>query len=241
LAATQVHADGSSWRALLVVFDELKLALPRPWFGRRRFHHRLTSQEKSDALRSFEGFPELAAKLSNGAVHIQTQIRDAGAALGQLTCNAPDSYWPAPANVADQLDALAPPGSFDSVFILWPQQDSATGTRIPSCGWGFGMGSTRWSKTYATVANAPTFAWQGEPAGEVWLHEWLHGVCQFFAGFGYSMPSRDADGAEIHGYIRSDEAGWTTYYRDLMTAAVRENGTTSGIPRAAWAAHNQPV
>ena len=88
--------------------------------------------------------------------------------------------------------------------------------------------------TYAVVANAPSEAWQGEAPGEVWLHEWLHGVCQYFAGRGYSMPERDADGAEIHGYVRSPTEGWTEYYRDLMNGTVSEDKSSLGIPVAAW-------
>ena len=54
------------------------------------------------------------------------------------------------------------------------------------------------------------------------LHEWLHGVCAYFAGLGYVMPDRDADGGARHGYIQSAVSGWTDYYRDLMTRNVLE-------------------
>jgi hypothetical protein len=49
------------------------------------------------------------------------------------------------------------------------------------------------------------------------------------------MPNRDADGAEIHGYTRSPDRGWTRYYRDLLNGAVLENGQATGIPSAALA------
>ena len=48
------------------------------------------------------------------------------------------------------------------------------------------------------------------------------------------MPTPDVDGAEIHGYVRSQKGGWTDYYRDLMTGKVLENGKLVGIPRDAW-------
>ena len=48
------------------------------------------------------------------------------------------------------------------------------------------------------------------------------------------MPERDADGAELHGYVRSPKRGWTQYYRDLMTGKVSENDGHLGIPLAAW-------
>jgi hypothetical protein len=70
--------------------------------------------------------------------------------------------------------------------------------------------------------------------GEVWLHEWLHGVCAFFASKGYLMPDGDADGGARHGYNQSPVSGWTNYYRDLMSGNVLENSKRTGIPLDAW-------
>jgi hypothetical protein len=50
------------------------------------------------------------------------------------------------------------------------------------------------------------------------------------------MPERDADGGELHGYVRSPTAGWTDYYRDLMSRNVLEGGKRLGIPGDAWMA-----
>ncbi len=98
------------------------------------------------------------------------------------------------------------------------------------------MGASEWTNgaTYAAIANAPSSAWTNEARGEVWLHEWLHGVCAHFAQRGHIMPERDADGGELHGYVRSSTAGWTDYYRDLMSGNVLEDGRRFGIPADAW-------
>ena len=105
------------------------------------------------------------------------------------------------------------------------------------------MGASDWSNgaTYAVVGNAPTWMWKREAPGEVWLHEWLHGVCHYYASKGHPMPERDADGAEIHGYQRSPTEGWTQYYRDLMSGNVLENGRFVGIPPKAWRENFRPV
>jgi hypothetical protein len=50
------------------------------------------------------------------------------------------------------------------------------------------------------------------------------------------MPKRDADGGELHGYVRSPTAGWIDYYRDLMSGNVLEGGKRLGIPADAWMA-----
>lgn len=98
------------------------------------------------------------------------------------------------------------------------------------------MGASDWSNdaTYATVANAPSFAWRIPMIGEVWLHEWLHGVCAYFRDFGHLMPSGDADGGSRHGYVQSKTTGWTDYYRDLMNGGVLDEGRSTGIQSDGW-------
>jgi hypothetical protein len=135
------------------------------------------------------------------------------------------------------LDEFAPSGKYDSIFAFWPQRDLKNGTAVPCDAWGLAMGASKWTNdaTYAAIANAPSSAWRNEARGEVWLHEWLHGVCAHFAQRGHVMPERDADGGELHGYVRSPTAGWTEYYRDLMNGNVLEEGKRFGIPSNAWA------
>jgi hypothetical protein len=90
-----------------------------------------------------------------------------------------------------------------SFSFFWPQRDLKNGTAVPCDAWGLAMGASKWTNdaTYAAIANAPSSAWRNEARGEVWLHEWLHGVCAHFAQRGHVMPERDADGGELHGYV----------------------------------------
>jgi hypothetical protein len=109
---------------------------------------------------------------------------------------------------------------------------------IPSFGWGWGLQATSWSNgaTYATVANAEDWVWQVPTVGEVWVHEWLHGVSPFYEGLGYPQPDGNADGGSGHGYDWSPTEGWAAYYRDLMTGQVWEPllGAYTGITSQAW-------
>lgn len=239
------------WRTLLIVYRELdaRLALrsdfarPKSSRGRdsveprqHRFRHVLSETEIADALDSFAGFPELVKELTDGAAEIQPRLEFAGVPLKSLTFREHYGFWPSPDDTRAELNHFAASGMVDSVFVYWPQHDFAANSAVPGSAWGLGMGANAWSHgaTYATVSNARTEAWKNEARGEVWLHEWLHGVCHHFAELGYLMPQRDADGAEIHGYIRSASRGWTDYYRDLMQGTVDEDGGRLGIPLAAW-------
>jgi hypothetical protein len=222
-----------NWKALLLIYRELNVKLGRGV----RFHHALTNEAISDALESFRGFPKLVDELTSGAASVSSEITEVSEPLASLSRRGKNEWWPSPDDTRRELDCFAPSGKFDSIFVFWPQHDFARGTSVLGHAWGLGMGASNWSNgaTYAAIANAPSANWKKEARGEVWLHEWLHGVCHHFAEQGYVMPERDADGAELHGYVRSSTRGWTEYYRDLMSGTVLEKGGRLGIPAAAWA------
>jgi len=248
------------WKTLLLVYRELDVRLPvgrdllvgrdsvepardhgsaerRPAKKtRKRFHHVAGEDEIADALDSFAGFPKLVSELTDGRAGIEYEIVQPSHALTSLTRESPSRFWPSPDDIRSDLDDFAPSGEYHSIFVFWPQRDLKNGTAVPCDAWGLAMGASEWTNaaTYAAIANAPSPAWRNEARGEVWLHEWLHGVCAHFAQRGHIMPKRDADGGELHGYLRSSTAGWTEYYRDLMNGNVLEDGKPSGIPSNAW-------
>jgi hypothetical protein len=217
--------------AILILYRRIEFLA-----GSQVFLHTLSDVEIGDAVASFRQFPLMVKELTHSSVDIESEIVPAERSLTTLTEMGPGQYWPSPDDTRLELDTFAPAGRYDSVFILWPQSDFTTGRSIPSGGWGLAIAADAWSNwaTYATVANARRATWQVPKFGEVWLHEWLHGVCAFFANLGYPMPAGDADGGGRHGYKQSPESGWTDYYRDLMTANVLEDGRRVGIPLAAW-------
>jgi len=71
---------------------------------------------------------------------------------------------------------------------------------------------------------------------QVWIHEWLHCACAFYRTLGYPMPTADADGAELHGYVEEQGGlpGKGRYYADLMQGLVMEGSNRVGITREAW-------
>ncbi len=225
-----------SWRAILLIYTDINVRFGGNWFSGHTFRSQLSAREISDALESFNSFPALAHECSNSEVTVTTTFARSPHPLTSLTEMGDGLYWPSPTDTKSALDKFVPPGSFDSVFVLWPQNNPETSRYIPSGGWGLGLGASDWSNgaTYATVANAPTEAWTRPRIGEVWLHEWLHGVCHHFAQHGYAMPDGDADGGGRHGYLQSDELGWCAFYQDLMSGNVVSGGESTGIPAEAW-------
>jgi hypothetical protein len=224
------------WRSLLLVYDTIDVLIRHRKGRSHRFTHSLPDPEVRDGVDSFQQFPKLVEELTSGKASVRYEIHRVERCLASLTQLGDDMYWPSPTDVREAIDRNAVAGSFDSLFVLWPQNNLQDGTSVRSAGWGLGMGASAWSNdaTYATVGNAAWWIWQIPVVGEVWLHEWLHGVCAYFATRGYIMPDGDADGGGRHGYTQSPVCGWTDYYRDLMTGKVFEDGKATGIPLEAW-------
>ncbi len=217
------------WRTLCLVFKEIDVGLPGG-----RFWYLMHPEETEKALASFRQFPRLAKECSRGMANISFHVEYAGRPLTGLTATGGPAYWPSPRDVCPEL--LRHARAYDSVFVLWPQNDLDRHAQIPSPGWGLaiGPGHIPGGGTYCSIANAPGYCWDTPLVGEVWLHEWLHGICDFFERKGFPMPERNADGGSCHGYTRSPVAGWGRYYHDLMTGRVAEGGRMTGITPEAW-------
>jgi hypothetical protein len=226
----------TTWKSLLLIYTGIDVRIRNHSGEPHRFVHELTDAEVLDGVRSFQNFPVLVEELTSRRTSVSYEINEAHQPLTSLTRTREDMYWPSPDDTREEIDRFASDEFYDSLFILWPQQNLRDGTSVRSAGWGLGMGASIWSKgaTYATVGNTESWKWQIPVVGEVWLHEWLHGVCAYFAGRGYVMPDGDADGGARHGYVQSPVSGWTDYYRHLMTGKVLDAGKPTGIPLDAW-------
>jgi hypothetical protein len=224
------------WNSLLLIYGTIDVQLLDRSGRSQHFAHALSGKEVQDAIRSFRHFPSLVEDLTSGRASVQYEIHRVERGLTSLTQMNEEMYWPSPTETREEIDLLAASGTCDSIFVLWPQRNLSDGTSVRSAGWGLGMAASVWSNgaTYATVGNTESWRWQVPVAGEVWLHEWLHGVCAHFASLRYVMPDGDADGGARHGYIQSAISGWTDYYRDLMTGNVLDADRATGIPLDAW-------
>jgi hypothetical protein len=227
-------APPSHWRILCLVFDRIDAGY-RDCSGKvQRFSFSLPPEGIQKAEWSLSHLPLLARECSCGLVEISYDVRHMSRPLTSLTAMGGPNYWPSPSDVRPELKKYAP--SYDSVFVFWPQNDLARGCQVPSGGWGLaiGPGHVPGGATYCSIANAPSYCWEVPRAGEVWLHEWLHGICDFYESKGFPMPLHNADGGGSHGYTQSPVTGWCRYYRDLMTGRVPEDGRMTGITPEAW-------
>jgi hypothetical protein len=158
-----------------------------------------------------------------------------------LTNLAPigSGYWPDPDVTREELDLYAPPGKYDSVIIFWQTSNPNTGQTLPTYGWGLGYWPYDFANgmTYATVFNI-SWVWPNDSCkGEVFLHEWLHGVTGFYKDhLGFPFNIEDLHGAEEAGYQWDfDQDGcWDMWLRDYMRGLVYENGQRKALVPETW-------
>ena len=226
----------SVWRAVVLVYRNAEVDYTDGGGKQQHFSNKLADEEVRAAVWSFRQFPSLAYEHSNRQAVVQYAIVYPTRAINSVTKCGKDDYWISPNDVREEINKYAPKGTYDSILVLAPLSNHSTGKSVPSGGWGLAIGPSDWSNgaTYCTVGNAPVDGWNEPRPGEVWLHEWLHGVCAHFAGKGITMPAGDADAGGSHGYEHSSVEGWGEFYRDLMNGRVLEKKRRTGITKAAW-------
>lgn len=220
------------WKALLLVYPNTDVTYVDSDGATR---HLVTSRpltERLKALRAFHQYASFAHDYSDGEALVQYDVIHVERPISSLTAMGDRVYWVSPSDTQIELDQYAPQGEYDSILVHWEFCSEDFSQCIPSGGWGLSLeGPTGWAHgaTYAVVENGPDWWWGSPTIGEVWLHEWLHGLCGYFPNLGYAMPSGCSDGVGSHGYT-----DFTAYYRDLMTGQVLEDGVYTGISPEAW-------
>ncbi|MGI5939971.1 MAG: S-layer homology domain-containing protein [Thermoleophilia bacterium] len=239
-ASADPGAASSTWRVLMLVFQETDT----DYLGEDgRWHHLTTSLTDSDIdamLASFTGPVAAAVRdWSAGAVQWDIDVKYAPRPVTHLSRpDANGEQWLDPGSIQDVIDGCCPDDVYDQIMVYWKSSDGST--FIPSPGWGLALPyspSQNWG--YLTVTALPADWWNPSCAdiiSQVWIHEWLHCACSFYATKGYAMPARDADGGELHGYVEDQGGlpGWGAFYADLMQGRVLEDGRELGITREAW-------
>ncbi len=239
----------TQFKALAVIFDSIdvtlngkniKDTLPAASPGK--------SSKKDEAKKGLNKFAAHLTKL-NSNVTMALTIEDTPKTLRKLSLiknGALDSPFLHSADFEKAMQAAVPGfslswGQYDTVFVIVP----ATAAGLTGQGWsvnGWGEYSPSHLKG-AALAFIPSNYNMEEFEGQVFIHEWLHGVCHFYKMMGWTdtISNGDADDGGGLGY-GSVATGDLDYYKDLMTAQVKKNKkdpsspltSTPGITNALW-------
>jgi hypothetical protein len=198
----------------------------------QRFKGSISDGLKTAIVNAFKNLPDLIRDGSAGVASSTYEVVEIPRPITKITSLGGNYYWLSYQDIQSDLELYAPKGKYDSVHVIWNSG--------PIDAY-FGMGGVfinDMTTTFSSVIAGQEWWWEkdGKASGEVFLHEWLHAVCRFYANLGYPMPEGDADGADEHGYMESQTEGWMGYYRDLMRGQVWEpkQSTYTGITKEAW-------
>jgi hypothetical protein len=223
-----VPGKSITWHVLLIVIPNTAVTIKLN--GKESVYAgSMTPQQIRDGIDSFIAYPYLAQFLTKGVVHIRPTIEITDNTISKVTVSD-DNVYLYPSDIAPILKKYDGKKRFDSIMVYWLRGS------MPSYGWGYSFGLTESGATYCTVTDAPTDIWQVPRQGEVFLHEWLHGVASYFRKQGYEsqIPPKDADGGGAYGYHSSTVNGWCGYYADLMNGNVLVDGKRMGFTPAMW-------
>jgi hypothetical protein len=201
--------------------------------------------------------PDSVAAWSEGnAVFEEFEIRVLDGPIRRLSASGPSAFWVGPDAVARELTRHAPPGRWDSVFVIHPTDGS-----YRPCGWGCTIGPTR-DAGGAGFSSIVSDRWAPDRdrlfPEEGFIHEWLHQVEAMYRSVGlprHHLPDlhdvADRTSARAmslppygRGYVdyERDTGTWQPWYRDLMTGTVGPKGVERspvGLTADRWARRRQ--
>jgi len=226
------------WKVLVLVYRQTSLDFVDADGVTRHLEATMSPSMEALVLKTVPT-PALVANWSSGvAAQSQTVIYPTRP-LTSLSPLGDGAYWVGPGDVAAELDLYVPVGTYDSVLVLWQPWDADD--YVSSWGWGLGLsaGSHSNGAAYATITVPPSDRswWVTTMAfpGEVYLHEWLHGVIDYHHAHGAQVPDLHNTGDFAYS---SDSGSWRRWYSDLMQRHVRDplSGAAVGIDYHLWQA-----
>jgi hypothetical protein len=240
------------WKHLLLVYTEVDAIVDMEDGTTSRFQTTMPDENMRVAVGGFKNLPNLIYDASNGNVTATTEVVYLDHPLASLAYGVTEEGTynyradPTSETVKADLATYAPEGAYDSVHVLWNNGEDGVSKKFLDTYYGLGgyllYGGTT---TFDTVVCYEPWVWLdvGEAHGEVFLHEWLHGIESFMTTWGYTsddFPVEGLHGQEHYGYKHSPPSGWMGWYGDFMQGKVWDNeqGRYLGVTEEMWAIGN---
>ncbi|MDQ3110755.1 MAG: hypothetical protein M3R17_12750 [Bacteroidota bacterium] len=240
----------TQFNALAVIFDNVDVTIN----GKNIKDSLSLSPTKTKKDEAINGLKDFASHVNalNSNVTMSLTINDTPKTLRNLSLiknGTKDSPFLHPADFEKAMQAAVPGftlswGQYDTIFIIVPANSS---TGLTAQGWSVnGWGSYKPADMKgAAIAFIPSNYNMEEFHGQVFIHEWLHGVCHFYKMMGWTdkISGGDADDGGPLGYMSTTADGDLIYYKDLMNAQSKNKKVsgapltgTPGITNALWQA-----
>lgn len=235
---TAQNTTGDPWKMLVLVYRNTDADYVDIDGVTKHLTATMPPDQVTNMVNTFLNLPHRAMvyDYSDQLGELEAHVEVIDTPLTTLDSAGANGYWPSPANTAKELDQYGPPGLYDSVLVFWQPSNPDTGQSVPINAFGLGYwgGNAANGMTYAAIINID-WVFASDPCnGEVFLHEWLHGVTSFYMSLGFLFPPNDLHGAEQAGYSTDSHGCWTQWYRDYMRGLVYENGQPTALVPATW-------
>jgi hypothetical protein len=225
----------TTWKALFLIYKNTDVTYT--WQGKtQHVVGSMTASSMSATKTMLIRMPSAISSWSGrNAAMTQTFVYPSRT-LTTLTPLGGNGYWVSPTDVKAEIDKYAPTGRYDSVFVIW-RNDNGKGITVPF-NTGLSVGPSTWSNGagYSQVDDPDNnAAWGGYYPYELFIHEWTHQTTDFYFHKGYSMPN--IDNMTSYGYAADPKTGsWQKALSAIMQGKVLDNSTGKyvGITAAAW-------
>ena len=196
----------------------------------------MTTEDIAAITRSFQiDTPYWINRITRGRVQWQADVRVSDVPLRTIH-TWDDGCGIAPEDIGEDIDAYAPQGKYDAIFVYWKSWDDETNYRLPGpYGWASGTFEAANYAGFASVQYDVPSAWTRDSGStECFIHEWLHLLEGFYGGReGVQLARGGLHSGEEHGY-KLNERNWKDWYGDLLNGEIQEDGRSVGLGEAAW-------
>lgn len=224
-----------AWKTLVLIYRQTDVTFVR---GGQQYHlqTQMTDADIVQIWRMVEKFEHTVQDWSGGHAYVLPKIVFPSRPIETLS-GTEGNYWVAPEDTKPEIDAYAPLGTFDTIFVLWRRDNDSGTVEIPApfgvavIGSFCGSNGAGYSSIYAPRPHSGP--WGGLHPEEVFVHEWTHLTTDFYYRH-YDAPMPDIDAPAQYGYVPDDYGGWQTFLSDVMQGQVWYKDQYIGITPALW-------
>ena len=229
----------ATWKTLVLVYRETDVTFKRSDGSNYHLQSRMSDEVYAASLKTVRRTVTTINTWSAGLAALDMQVVEVPHALTALD-PLWDGYWVGPSSVRSDLNAYAPAGKFDSIFVIWHPRDDK-GVRVPVAGWGLTLGPGPWANgagfSSVTTPNITSLWTTGTNPDEVFVHEWLHQILIYHETAG--RLKLDLHANLQYGY-EPQSGSYQRWYTDILQGKVKDGTSYNGVNAANWAA-DQPT
>ncbi|BCM93431.1 hypothetical protein IAD21_05322 [Abditibacteriota bacterium] len=201
-----------------------------------KVQYQMTPQDIKAITTVFQEYvPFWINRITRGRIQWQPDVKVSTVPLTTLKA-WDDGCGITPEDISEDMDAFAPQGKYDAVFVYWKSWDEETNYRLPlPYGWAIGTPEAANYSGFASVQYDVPAVWTRDSGStECFIHEWLHLLEGFYGSReGVKLPRGGLHSGEEHGYVLN-ERNWKDWYGDDLNGEIKEDGSLVGLGEAAW-------